>query len=71
MGLVVELLDADPRFVYRSLSDAGVRVRDVTSYHRLESCLRVSVGSEEENTVFLSELTRCVVRGSARSGSDS
>ena len=69
--VLFELPDADPGFVYRSLADSGVRVRDVTSYHRLERCLRVSVGSEEENATFLSELARLVAPRSARSGSDS
>jgi histidinol-phosphate/aromatic aminotransferase/cobyric acid decarboxylase-like protein len=33
-----------------------VLVRDVSSGHRLSKCLRVSVGSEEENEAFLSAL---------------
>jgi histidinol-phosphate aminotransferase len=31
-------------------------VRDVTSYPRLERCLRVSVGSPQENDAFLHAL---------------
>ena len=34
----------------------GVLVRDVTSYPMLGRCLRVSVGSEEENEAFLHAL---------------
>jgi histidinol-phosphate aminotransferase len=34
----------------------GVLVRDVTSYPRLERCLRVTVGTPEENDAFLHAL---------------
>jgi histidinol-phosphate/aromatic aminotransferase/cobyric acid decarboxylase-like protein len=33
-----------------------VLVRDVTAYPRLQRCLRVSVGSGEENAAFLDGL---------------
>ncbi len=58
--VLFELRDGDARRVYRNLAEAGVRVRDVTGYHRLERCLRVSVGSDEENATFLAELARQV-----------
>ncbi len=68
--VLFEILDADPALVYGRLAEAGVRVRDVTGYHRLERCLRVSIGSEEENATFLGELTRCVA-GPTRTRRDS
>jgi histidinol-phosphate aminotransferase len=54
--LLIELAEADPRAVFESLWRRGVLVRDVTSYPRLQRCLRVSVGSDEENERFLREL---------------
>jgi histidinol-phosphate/aromatic aminotransferase/cobyric acid decarboxylase-like protein len=53
---LLELLSADPRAVFEGLHRRGVLVRDVTSYPMLERCLRVSVGSEEENEAFLRAL---------------
>ena len=50
---LLELPSADPRAVFESLHRRGVLVRDVTSYPMLDRCLRVSVGSEEENEAFL------------------
>jgi histidinol-phosphate aminotransferase len=58
--ILFELTDADPRFVFESLYREGVLVRDVTSYPRLERCLRVSVGSAEENGALLAALQRAL-----------
>ncbi|MEY3290184.1 MAG: histidinol-phosphate aminotransferase [Actinomycetota bacterium] len=46
--------------VWNSLLAAGVLVRDCSSWPRLEGCLRVTVGTAEENTAFLSALTTAV-----------
>jgi histidinol-phosphate aminotransferase len=54
--ILLELLEADPKTVFESVYRRGVLVRDVTSYPRLQRCLRVSVGSEAENEAFLSAL---------------
>ncbi len=53
---ILELLAAEPKAVFASLLRRGVLVRDVTSYPLLSRCLRVSVGSEEENEAFLRAL---------------
>lgn len=54
--ILLELAEADPRAVFESIYRRGVLVRDVTSYPRLQRCLRVTVGSEAENEAFLSAL---------------
>jgi len=54
--ILLELAEADPRAVFESVYRRGVLVRDVTSYPRLQRCLRVSVGTEPENEAFLSAL---------------
>ena len=51
---------ADPKAVFERLHGDGVLVRDVTAYPRLERCLRVSVGNEEENGRFLAALRAAV-----------
>jgi histidinol-phosphate aminotransferase len=53
---ILELLAAEPRAVFASLLRRGVLVRDVTSYPLLSRCLRVSVGSPEQNEAFLHAL---------------
>ena len=53
---LLELLQANPKAVFDALLRRGVLVRDVTSYPRLSRCLRVSVGSPEENEAFLHAL---------------
>lgn len=44
--------------VYAALLRAGVVVRDVTRYRGLDGCLRISVGTPEENRVLLAALSR-------------
>jgi histidinol-phosphate aminotransferase len=53
---LLECLFADPKAVFASMLRRGVLVRDVTSYPMLDRCLRVSVGTEEENDAFLHAL---------------
>jgi histidinol-phosphate aminotransferase len=45
-----------PRLVFEHLCEKGVLVRDVSSYPMLSRCLRVSVGTPEENDRFLAAL---------------
>jgi histidinol-phosphate aminotransferase len=63
--LLVEVQEADPRAVFESLYAQGILVRDVTSYKRLERCLRISVGSEEENARLLAALPAALRAGTA------
>jgi histidinol-phosphate aminotransferase len=42
--------------LFTRLLDRGVLVRDVSSYPRLQNCLRVSIGSREQNDAFLAAL---------------
>ena len=48
--------DADAKNVWASLLRQGVLVRDCSSWPRLEGCLRVTVGTEAENSAFLAAL---------------
>ena len=47
---------ADADEVWQGLYDRGVLIRDFSHSQYLENCLRVSVGSPEENQVFLGAL---------------
>jgi histidinol-phosphate aminotransferase len=52
-----------PADVFRSLYEQGVLVRDVSATPRLSDCLRVSVGTDEENAAFLAALRRAMAPG--------
>jgi histidinol-phosphate/aromatic aminotransferase/cobyric acid decarboxylase-like protein len=52
--------------VFEGLYRRGVLVRDVTAYPMLSRCLRISVGSPEENDAFLRALGSAL--GEARRG---
>ena len=47
---------ADAGQVWQELYERGVLIRDFSRSQYLENCLRVSVGSPEENRVFLDAL---------------
>ncbi len=46
--------------LFDALYELGVLVRDVSGYPMLEGCLRVSVGTPDENTRFLEALDRAL-----------
>ncbi len=50
----------DARSVWQTLLDQGVLVRDCSSWARLDGCLRVTVGTPEENQRFLAALAVAV-----------
>jgi histidinol-phosphate aminotransferase len=66
--LLVELAEADPKAVFEALYARGVLVRDVTSYPMLSRCLRISVGSEEENAVLLQAMPEALQRAALPAG---
>jgi histidinol-phosphate aminotransferase len=59
--ILIELAEADPKAVFEALYRRGVLVRDVTSYPMLSRCLRITVGSEEENEALLHALGTALV----------
>jgi histidinol-phosphate aminotransferase len=58
---LLELAHSDPKATFEALYARGVLVRDVTSYPGLSKCLRVSVGSEEENAALLAGLKEALM----------
>jgi histidinol-phosphate aminotransferase len=51
------------RDVWQGLVDRSVLIRDCSSWPRLDDCLRVTIGTPDENTEFLAALT-AVLAGS-------
>ncbi len=51
----------DGRAVWQGLVDRSVLIRDCSSWPRLENCLRVTIGTPEENTEFLQALADVLV----------
>jgi len=47
---------SDAKRIFNDLWLRGVLVRDVSAYPRMENCLRVSIGTREENDRFLAAL---------------
>lgn len=52
---------ADAAVAYRRLLDLGIVVRDVSGYPGLTNCLRISVGTAQENQRLLLALSACEV----------
>jgi histidinol-phosphate aminotransferase len=51
-------LQVPPRTVFEALAREGVLIRDVSAYPMLSRCLRVTVGTPEENDRFLTALRK-------------
>lgn len=49
-----------PRAIFDYLYNQGILIRDVSSYPTLSKCLRISVGTREENDRLLSALRACL-----------
>ena len=58
--LLLRVYDADK--VYRKLLKDGILVRNFSGNSRLKDCLRVTVGTAENNDIFLQKLEQ-VLRG--------
>jgi len=56
--VLVEVTRGEARALFEALYADGILVRDVTAYPMLERCLRVSVGTEEENEAVIASLRR-------------
>ncbi len=57
---------AGGRAVWQALVDRSVLVRDCSSWPRLDNCLRVTVGTPEENDRFLAALTEILTDAERR-----
>ncbi|MGB9346639.1 MAG: aminotransferase class I/II-fold pyridoxal phosphate-dependent enzyme, partial [Ilumatobacteraceae bacterium] len=56
----------DGRAVWQGLVDRSVLIRDCSSWPRLDDCLRVTVGTPEENDAFLEALSGVLALQAAR-----
>lgn len=54
-------VECDASAVWQKLLDGGILIRDFSQTPLLENCLRVSVGTAEENDRFLEELQKALV----------
>ena len=55
----------DGRAVWEALVERGVLVRDFSRWPRLDECLRITVGTAEENDRFLAALREILTEESA------
>ncbi|UCD11495.1 MAG: histidinol-phosphate transaminase [Nitrospinaceae bacterium] len=53
-------VDGDGRSLFEALMAGGVLVRDLSAHPRLNHCLRVTVGTREENDQFLAQVRKAL-----------
>jgi histidinol-phosphate aminotransferase len=46
----------DGENLFRKLAENGILIRNLNSHPRLKNCLRVTVGTQKENDIFLAQL---------------
>ena len=56
--ILFKIEDAQP--IWEALYNEGILIRDLSNVRYLEDCLRVTIGTEEENRLFLSTLKQCL-----------
>jgi histidinol-phosphate aminotransferase len=71
MGCVKEVFPSDSNFllvrvtnaraIHQQLAQRGVIVRDRSSEPKLENCIRISVGTPEQNDILLTALKELIV----------
>jgi histidinol-phosphate aminotransferase len=54
---------SDATRIYQKLLSEGIVVRDRSSLAGLEDCIRMTIGTREENTLFLQRLKHCLEGG--------
>jgi histidinol-phosphate aminotransferase len=64
-NFVLFRVDLDGHALWQRLVQRGVLVRDCSGWPRLSGCLRVTVGTPEENDVFLTALRDSVTEVAA------
>lgn len=53
----------DKQVVFDALLQDGILVRDVSSYPKLANCLRISIGTPDENKLLTASLSRFFYKG--------
>ncbi len=48
----------NPKDIQKQLAEKGVIIRDRSSQPKLEGCLRISIGNEEENDILWEEIRK-------------
>lgn len=55
--ILFRVLENDSKSVFENLKKQGILIKDLDNYHSsLSNCLRVTVGTEDENTAFIQAL---------------
>lgn len=57
---MLEEQEAAGKFIFRYLLDNGILIADFTNQPALKGCLRISIGTPEENKIILDKLTELV-----------
>jgi len=59
-NFVLFRVEKDASAVFRQLMDRGILVRDLSRHPRLKNCLRVTIGTPEENQSFLEQIANII-----------
>jgi histidinol-phosphate aminotransferase len=52
----------DATHIYEKLKEAGILIKNLNKPGPLKNCLRVTVGTPEENSAFIAELNKIMQR---------
>jgi len=59
-NFVLFRVEQDSGVLFKRLMESGVLIRDLSSHPRLKNCLRVTIGTPDENKAFLKKMTHII-----------
>ena len=59
-NFVLFRVEQDSAALFKRLMDQDILIRDLDSHPRLKNCLRVTIGTPEENQAFLEQMAQII-----------
>ncbi len=59
-NFVLFRVEQDPDALFKQLMESGILIRDLSNHPRLKNCLRVTIGTPDENKAFLKKMSHII-----------
>jgi len=59
-NFVLFRVEQDPGAIFKQLMESGILIRDLSGHPRLKNCLRVTIGTPDENKAFLEKMAHII-----------
>jgi histidinol-phosphate aminotransferase len=59
-NFVLFRVEQDPGALFKQLMESGILIRNLSGHPRLKNCLRVTIGTPDENKAFLNKMSHII-----------